>query len=765
MKFFNSRSSVFIALFMSFLLIFIVPVTFETILYQRMEQSIRTLSSRANLAMLKQIQQVMDQRLNEVDQLALQVAFHPALQPLLGAYENKTYPYIAFSQELRTLDTNPFVKDFFVYFKNNNYIVTPTIKTTSDVFFLSYYGFPSKSLNEYKEWLAEPIPISEYLPAQTVKSPYADAEEVIPFLQKLPYGSSEPKAILGVLLYKEKIGSLLETIETANHGTVYIFDDQNRLIMKSGDLDHLSTKTVQKMKGQSGVIQTSLKNSSHMLSYAKADNNGWTYVSAVPKTVYTAQLREIQKTALLFLAICVLIGLLLSYYLSLRHYRPLRELAGSLFKHFQGTKRGVNEYQMISNHIEELWDKEKDLRQQVHIQAPSVREVSLRQLLKGIAVPKKGASELKLVSPYIIVLVMDVEDRNPPQEELSYTHWQLVQFVMTNVFEEAFRELGGYAYVASIERDRYALLFNFSKKPNDGWRDRIEHISKSCRKTMKEAFELDVTIGVGMLHNRNDAIRTAYQEALQALEYQFIRGRQAITFFQEIKDTEPHYYYPMDVEEQLMNTIMTGNTSASLQLLDEIFSINFEDRNISLEIGRCLAFNLTSTLLKVFNRLTVRIEPWPQEILQHISKCKTAEDVFDEVKSYCTLICEEVKQQLSGQHRVLYENVKRYVAEQYSDPNLNVASIADWVGLSPQYLSSLFKQFHGQPLKEHIARVRLAHAKSLLLYSDKTVGEVAEAVGYANDIGLIRLFKKYEGVTPGQYKGAPVVKKRRREGE
>jgi len=51
-----------------------------------------------------------------------------------------------------------------------------------------------------------------------------------------------------------------------------------------------------------------------------------------------------------------------------------------------------------------------------------------------------------------------------------------------------------------------------------------------------------------------------------------------------------------------------------------------------------------------------------------------------------------------------------------------------------------------------INRVRLARAKELLARDGVSIAEAAVRVGYYNSNAFIRTFKKYEGITPGQYK-------------
>jgi two-component system response regulator YesN len=98
------------------------------------------------------------------------------------------------------------------------------------------------------------------------------------------------------------------------------------------------------------------------------------------------------------------------------------------------------------------------------------------------------------------------------------------------------------------------------------------------------------------------------------------------------------------------------------------------------------------------------------------------------------------------------ERIIQYIKEHYKDINLNVATVADQFELNASYLSRLFKEQTGENLLSYINKYRVEQAKKLLEGTTKTLIKVAEETGFLNTAALTRAFKKYEGVTPGQYK-------------
>ena len=99
------------------------------------------------------------------------------------------------------------------------------------------------------------------------------------------------------------------------------------------------------------------------------------------------------------------------------------------------------------------------------------------------------------------------------------------------------------------------------------------------------------------------------------------------------------------------------------------------------------------------------------------------------------------------------QKIEKYIAAQYFDPNLNVQQVADHFGISLPYLSREFKSAKGIGVLDYINQYRVNKAKEMIDQNDgATISEIAQRVGYSSSQTLIRIFKRYEGVTPGKYR-------------
>lgn len=97
------------------------------------------------------------------------------------------------------------------------------------------------------------------------------------------------------------------------------------------------------------------------------------------------------------------------------------------------------------------------------------------------------------------------------------------------------------------------------------------------------------------------------------------------------------------------------------------------------------------------------------------------------------------------------EKAKTFIAESISDP-ITVKEVADHVCLSAEYFTKLFKKETGQNIKEYITLTKIEAAKDMLEHSTMSVGMVALELGYTNFSHFSQVFKKYEDMTPSEYR-------------
>lgn len=92
-----------------------------------------------------------------------------------------------------------------------------------------------------------------------------------------------------------------------------------------------------------------------------------------------------------------------------------------------------------------------------------------------------------------------------------------------------------------------------------------------------------------------------------------------------------------------------------------------------------------------------------------------------------------------------------FIDKNYSQP-ITLEQLADAASMSPKYFCRFFSQMTHRTPMNYLNYQRIEHACYALSTGDLTVTEVAYACGF-NDLSyFIKTFRKYKGVTPGQYR-------------
>lgn len=104
-----------------------------------------------------------------------------------------------------------------------------------------------------------------------------------------------------------------------------------------------------------------------------------------------------------------------------------------------------------------------------------------------------------------------------------------------------------------------------------------------------------------------------------------------------------------------------------------------------------------------------------------------------------------------AQTPAIMEKIRAYLTQTYQK-NCTLSQLGAKFGLSPCYLQRQFKQYYGQSPFEYLVFQRIVHAKELLRTTQKSVSEVAYAVGFENPGYFSRLFKRSEALTPQEYR-------------
>ena len=105
----------------------------------------------------------------------------------------------------------------------------------------------------------------------------------------------------------------------------------------------------------------------------------------------------------------------------------------------------------------------------------------------------------------------------------------------------------------------------------------------------------------------------------------------------------------------------------------------------------------------------------------------------------------------------LIENIKLEVINLVHNSNeskkINFSTyISEKLGVSYQYISSLFSSMEGITLEKYIINQKIEKAKELLVYDELNLSEISYKLDYSSVQHLSNQFKKVTGFTPSEFK-------------
>ena len=89
---------------------------------------------------------------------------------------------------------------------------------------------------------------------------------------------------------------------------------------------------------------------------------------------------------------------------------------------------------------------------------------------------------------------------------------------------------------------------------------------------------------------------------------------------------------------------------------------------------------------------------------------------------------------------------------QYGQYAFCLQSLADYLQVSPSYLSTKFKEALGVNFNKHLNQIRIQHAKAMLTNPSNRISEIGKSCGFQDTHYFSKQFKQYTGQTPKEYR-------------
>lgn len=743
MKKITIKKEMFYSLLIPYILLGIAGLIFFGYMYNTSVKNVNNEVVQNNYAVLNKIVREVDYLVNDIERLVIEVDSNPKFKKVLSLDKYKrtgpdNYKLAMAINELRDIKKyNYLIEDIILYYHKGDFFINATGIRDADFLYSDYFLDENKDKEEWNNKLKEKYPTGKLVKI---------LDEVF-YIITLPTNEAVEVSNIIVKVGTDQFNALIGSYDTLNEGKLHILDREFNLLASNYMNEGINLKAyindlkalVVDLENQS-LGRITLDDQKYRVFYIEENSSDLYYIWMIEEYKLRAKSNYI-LVASIGMGMAFILLLIVGIKGVKKNYKKIEDIIERLSKsNLAIESHGYSEVTYINSILNNIEDK---LKSQEQIMIESI----LRKAIYGL-IEETDENYTYIVSNQktlctkgsIITIFEDIDFEGKKAKDLK-----LNIFIIENIIKEIFSD-HITSWVVPLNH-WYVIILNGSEDDEYELEYVLEGIERA-RKFLSEQLKIEYTIGVSTPILGISNFGEGYKEALEALEEKQVIGSKKIIYYGNIEEHHNQYEFDEAKHRQLINAIKLGDFVKAHKIIEEVYQINFREKQISAECGKLLWLDCLETIEQVAKALDCNIEVDTKDVLK---KTYTAYDMREKIYGLIEEIC-TMTDQVKENPNERGEKIIQYIKEHYSDADLNVATIADKFDLNASYLSRLFKEQVGDNLLSYMNRYRVEKAKELLQNTTKTLIKIAEETGFLNTAALTRAFKKYEGITPGQYK-------------
>ncbi|MFD2329882.1 helix-turn-helix domain-containing protein [Cohnella sp. GCM10020058] len=536
-------------------------------------------------------------------------------------------------------------------------------------------------------------------------------------------------------------------IDALGSGTLAVFY-RNELVASTGSMNR---------EQLTAVLDKGLKQSGNILTTEPSSVTGFRYVYVTkPQQVWTPTLLLIASSGLIALAASIGLMTLITK----RMYTPIK---GVLRTTGEPLPVG-DEFAHIKSTIETLHTDVETMTLSLEKISASMENKFLHDLLIGLLPAEKIAEgirqhpNLQPMGPVTAILFKFEET-----ESFGGGFAHSAAFESKLRLDAALAEMFSHCeFCRIVDMNSNTQVLLVSTEESDATAERLRNTILN----VEPAFGLEISAVIGPPSERLATVTASYKQALRIADTQeYLNFSSKVIAADEIKPTrKDSVYFPLQSEQALINAVIHCKTSVWQSTLEEIIQTNRCERGSDYPQLSMMLDATVNRIIDGSNIDTASLFGNGNMLELHFRASESYEDLqrkaFDTFGLLASWFAKEQEKSNTG----LAEKMIDYVQRNYSK-EISLFDLADYLNLSRNYVSALFKSTTGRNFKDYLSEYR--HGKAVRImeeYPEKKLKEVAEMVG-CNAEMLSRLFVRYSGMLPSDYQQAQRQMRKEREQE
>ena len=274
-----------------------------------------------------------------------------------------------------------------------------------------------------------------------------------------------------------------------------------------------------------------------------------------------------------------------------------------------------------------------------------------------------------------------------------------------------------------------------------------EALAKKVQMQLHQTVGVDCSIGIGPKWTDAQSLRACIVAAEQISYYKFYCGGGVVRSFVSAGELEN----PGAARKRNWSAVIDALQSDSWENIQKMLEEAWTDMTVPCTLyPDSMKILCTQLLGRIQTALKLQEREGKNSDFQQVMSAQTAE----QVKEYLFFRAEEMIQSVEQKPHVRYSRLIvraiDYIDSHITQPS-SLSRVAKEINVSESYFSMLFKKEVGENCIAYINRKKVEAAMAML-DEDYLIYEVAEKLGFDNSNYFGKVFKKYTGLTPEQYR-------------
>ncbi|WP_404448539.1 response regulator [Sutcliffiella horikoshii] len=283
------------------------------------------------------------------------------------------------------------------------------------------------------------------------------------------------------------------------------------------------------------------------------------------------------------------------------------------------------------------------------------------------------------------------------------------------------------------------------RQPNQTYRSQASTLAREILSISKKEENLNWFIGIGRVCNSLDDVRKSYQDALTAT--MITKASATYRFYEDIHLDREIMKGHMDKNQQkaVADQLRLGNWEEVHGIVMRLIQ-RFEKEETNLLHAQQRILEVLWLASRVLNDMGV-------ESATPLFPVQTVD--YRQLRVETVQLLERMKQAVAIYYNHLeadtIQQIKQYIMD-HSHEDISLDTLARKVGLSPIYISKMFKEKQGINYIDFLTECRMEKAKRLMNDTEKSIKEITFEVGYHDPNYFSKVFKKVTNISPKEYR-------------